>query len=76
MSRRILTALSARSRLILFVGRGEQAQEVVRLFEEWGQDDGPPPQVELVLWFAPLVAPVGTPTPNGFAFDLARYPAR
>lgn len=60
MSRRILTALSARSRLILFVGRGEQAQEVVRLFEEWGQDDGPPPQVELVLWFAPLVAPVGT----------------
>ncbi|MBK9367418.1 MAG: AAA family ATPase [Deltaproteobacteria bacterium] len=59
MSRRILTALSARSRLILFVGRGEQAQEVVRLLEDWGQDDGPPPTLELVMWFAPLVAPLG-----------------
>lgn len=59
MSRRILTAMTARSRLILFIGRGEQAQEVVQLIEDWAHDDGPPPCLELVIWFAPLVPPPG-----------------
>ncbi|MCK6520345.1 tetratricopeptide repeat protein [Myxococcota bacterium] len=59
ISRRLLSAFAAESRLLLFVGRAEQAQEVVQLLEDWSHDEGLPQGLELVMWFAPLVVSPG-----------------